>query len=110
MQLDELKRLQAEVTQSAHALEDSVREEIDAAKSVFTDTVQPLQSAVDDALSDNGPEIAAPHAENQIPVIGAHDAPPEENSAETSPFPLESPGPEAAFPLPASPDPDAPRS
>jgi sec-independent protein translocase protein TatC len=72
--------------------------------------VQPLRSTVDDALSDNGPEPAAPHVENQIPVIGAHDAPPEENTAETSSFPLESPGPEAAFPLPASPDPEAPRS
>jgi len=45
MQLDELKKLQSEVTESARALEDSFRKEIDTARSAVE---TPVQGAVDE--------------------------------------------------------------
>ena len=43
MQLDELKKLQTQVTDSARSLEDSVRKEMDSARSAVA---SPVQSAV----------------------------------------------------------------
>ena len=45
MQLDELKKLQTQVTDSARSLEDSVRKEYDNTRSVFQ---SPAQAAVDE--------------------------------------------------------------
>ena len=45
MQLDELKKLQSQVTDSARSLEDSVRKEYDTARSAFE---SPAQAAVDE--------------------------------------------------------------
>jgi len=45
MQLDELKKLQSQVTESAREMESSVRQEFDGARSAF---VSPAQAAVDE--------------------------------------------------------------
>lgn len=46
MQLDELKKLQSQVTDSARELESSVRQELDAAKSAIESPVTEARSAV----------------------------------------------------------------
>ena len=46
IQLDELKRLQSEVTESARTLESSVRQEYDNARSVIEAPAEAMQSAV----------------------------------------------------------------
>lgn len=51
IQLDELKKLQTQVTESARSLEDSVRQEYDAARSAVVTPVQEAQSAVNELES-----------------------------------------------------------
>src|SRR6185369_2635284 len=46
IQLDELKKLQSQVAESARTLEDSVRQEYDAAKSAIESPVHEAQAAV----------------------------------------------------------------
>ncbi|WP_374328725.1 Sec-independent protein translocase protein TatB [Azonexus sp.] len=62
MQLDELRKLQAQVSESARSLESSVRQEFDAVeRSVST----PVQAAIDDlqaGASKLEPAVAAPAA------------------------------------------------
>lgn len=48
MQLDELKKLQSEVVESARSLESSVRQEMDAARSTFSGIGQDAQAALDE--------------------------------------------------------------
>lgn len=48
MQLDELKKLQSQVVESARTLESSVRQEMDSAKSSFAGIGQEAQSALDE--------------------------------------------------------------
>lgn len=59
MQLEELKRLQAQVVESARTLESSVRQELDAARSTFAGIGQDAQHALD-ALQDAPEAPAAP--------------------------------------------------
>ena len=56
MQLDELKKLQTEVADSARSLESSVRKEFDSARSVIETPVQTVISDLDAAV----PVSAAP--------------------------------------------------
>jgi sec-independent protein translocase protein TatB len=76
MQLDELKKLQMEATESARALEQSVRQEIDSAQSVFADIAQETQTTLaglESAATDvenktNSSADNAPLAENRLPA------------------------------------------
>lgn len=51
IQLDELKKLQSQVTESARSLESSVRQEFDAARSVVETPVQSVAAEVESAAS-----------------------------------------------------------
>lgn len=51
IQLDELKKLQSQVTESARSLESSVRQEFDAARSVVEAPVQSVAAEVESAAS-----------------------------------------------------------
>jgi sec-independent protein translocase protein TatB len=86
IQLDELKKLQSEFSTTAHALESSVRQEIESAQSVFSDLAHEARSTRDDL------KTTAENTEN---------APPEE-------VPVESPALSSPTPKPAPPDPHAP--
>lgn len=69
MQLDELKKLQTQVAESARTLESSVREEMDAARSTFSGIGQDAQSALDE-LKATAEQPASPLADSlplQIP-------------------------------------------
>ena len=57
MQLDELKKLQAEVSESARTLENSVRQEFDAARSAIA---SPAQAALDDLAATAASASAGP--------------------------------------------------
>lgn len=57
MQLDELKKLQTQVTDSARSLEDSVRKEFDGARSIVE---TPVKEAVSQLESVGQPVAAAP--------------------------------------------------
>ena len=46
MQLDELKKLQSQVVESARAMEDSVRQEVESARSAVSDPVAEVQAEV----------------------------------------------------------------
>lgn len=59
MQLDELKKLQSQVVESARTLESSVREEMDSARSTFSGIGQDAQSALDE-LKATAEQAAAP--------------------------------------------------
>lgn len=60
IQLDELKKLQTEVTESARSIEDSVRKEFDAARSAVEVPAQAAAAELDDAAKQLGEETAAP--------------------------------------------------
>lgn len=62
MQLDELKKLQTQVTDSARALEDSVRKEYETARSAIEEPVQAAQAAVADL------EATAQQAAETLPL------------------------------------------
>lgn len=66
MQLDELKKLQAQVAESARSLEDSVRQEYDAAKGAITSPVQEAQAAVAE-LESGVAQAVAPEQEPATP-------------------------------------------
>jgi len=59
IQLDELKKLQAQMAESAQSFEDSVKQEVDAARAAF---VSPAESALADleANRTGTPVLAAP--------------------------------------------------
>lgn len=59
MQLDELKKLQSQVAESARSLEDSVRQEVDAARSAVVAPVHEAQAAVA-GLEAGLADVAAP--------------------------------------------------
>lgn len=71
MQLDELKKLQSQVTESARSLEESFRQNVDSARAAVE---QPVQSAVADleatakSLETSVHQAAAPVAESSAPV------------------------------------------
>lgn len=68
IQLDELKKLQSQVTDSARALESSVRQEFDAAKTALEAPVHEAQAAVAELESVASPAVVdaiAPAVENQ---------------------------------------------
>jgi sec-independent protein translocase protein TatB len=52
MQLDELKKLQTQVTDSARSLEDSVRKEMDTARSAVASPVQSAVAELDSTAKD----------------------------------------------------------
>ena len=60
IQLDELKKLQTEVTESARSIEDSVRKEFDDARSAVEVQAQAAAAELDDAAKQLGEETAAP--------------------------------------------------
>lgn len=68
IQLDELKKLQSQVTDSARALESSVRQEFDAAKTALETPVHEAQAAVAELESVASPAVVdatVPAVENQ---------------------------------------------
>ncbi len=68
IQLDELKKLQSQVTDSARELESSVRQEFDAAKTALEAPVHEAQAAVAELESVASPAVVdatAPAVENQ---------------------------------------------
>ncbi|MCE1239266.1 MAG: Sec-independent protein translocase protein TatB [Azonexaceae bacterium] len=67
MQLDELKRLQAQVAESARSLETSVRKEFDGVRSSVEAPAQALASEVDEAVKSVSSEVQSA-AEPQAPV------------------------------------------
>ena len=66
MQLDELKKLQSQVTDSARSLEESVRQEYDSARSTFQ---TPVQSAIDELN-------ATARQANELPAAALEAGPP----------------------------------
>lgn len=74
MQLDELKKLQSQVAESARSLESSVRQEFDAAKSALEAPVHEAQAAVAE-LEAGVTAAAAPVAEaaSQVTAVPAPD-------------------------------------
>lgn len=60
IQLDELKKLQTEVTESARSIEDSVRKEFDAARSAVEVPAQAAAAELEDAAKQLSEETAAP--------------------------------------------------
>ena len=75
IQLDELKKLQAEVTESARALESSVRQEYESARSAVQSPLQEAQASLAEldaqALAVGPPAPPAPSA----PMAAAQDKP-----------------------------------
>ncbi|HZX33297.1 MAG TPA: Sec-independent protein translocase protein TatB [Rhodocyclaceae bacterium] len=78
MQLDELKKLQAQVAESARSLEDSVRKEVDTARSVIEtpahDAVAELEATAK-SLEQSVADTSAPAAEPPAAVIAKEDKP-----------------------------------
>jgi len=68
IQLDELKKLQTQVTDSARAIEDSVRKEYESARSSVTAPVEAVQAAVGDLQSSLNESLAAPPAVTPAPL------------------------------------------
>jgi sec-independent protein translocase protein TatB len=64
MQLDELKKLQSQVTDSARSLEDSVRKEFDSARTAIE---TPVQAAVGELESATQVASSAPVAPAELP-------------------------------------------
>ena len=60
IQLDELKKLQTEVTESARSIEDSVRKEFDAARSAVEVPAQAAAAELEDAAKQLSEATAAP--------------------------------------------------
>lgn len=90
MQLDELKKLQSQVVESARTLESSVRQELDAAKSSFEGVGQEAQSAL--------AELQATAAPVEVARLDSLD--------DMGPSPVPGPGP-ASFEAAVSPPPEA---
>ena len=68
IQLDELKKLQSQVTESARSLEDSVSKEYESARSSVTAPVEAVQAAVGDLQSSLNESLAAPPAVTPAPL------------------------------------------
>lgn len=68
MQLDELKKLQSQVTESARSLEDSVRKEYESARSSVAAPVEAAQAAVGDLQSSLNESFASAPAVSPEPV------------------------------------------
>lgn len=86
MQLDELKKLQSQVVESARTLESSVREEMDAARTTFSGIGQDAQSALDElkaTAEQPASPLAAPQS-LQVSDAGAEPTPPAETSRSPS--------------------------
>lgn len=90
MQLDELKKLQSQVVESARTLESSVRQELDAAKSSFEGVGQEAQSTL--------AELQATAAPVEVARLDSLD--------DMGPSPVPGPGP-ASFEAAVSPAPEA---
>jgi sec-independent protein translocase protein TatB len=60
IQLDELKKLQTQVSESARSLEASVRQEYDAARSAIAAPAEAAQAAVSDLQSSLNDRVSAP--------------------------------------------------
>lgn len=63
MQLDELKKLQSEVTESARSLEDSVRKEYETARTAIEAPAQAAVAELNGVAQQLGEPAAAPAAE-----------------------------------------------
>lgn len=78
MQLDELKKLQSQVAESARSLEDSVRKEVDAARSVIEtpahDAVAELEATAK-SLGQSVADASAPAPEPVVAAIAKEDKP-----------------------------------
>ena len=72
MQLDELRKLQSQVTESARSLEDSVRKEYEAARSAVEAPVQEAKAAVAELESGvtQSPALAPSATPSTAPVGG----------------------------------------
>lgn len=77
IQLDELKKLQSQVSDSARALESSMRQEFDAAKSALEAPVHEAQAAVAELESVARPTVAdvTPPADVALPAIDSQTKP-----------------------------------
>lgn len=63
IQLDELKKLQSEVTESARSLEDSVRKEFDSARAAIEVPAQAAAAELNDAAQQVAQSAAVPVAD-----------------------------------------------
>ncbi|WP_371323219.1 Sec-independent protein translocase protein TatB [Dechloromonas sp. ZY10] len=68
IQLDELKKLQSQVTESARSLEESVRKEYDSARSAVAAPVESVQAAVGDLQSTLNESLAVAPAVTPVPL------------------------------------------
>jgi len=80
MQLDELKKLQSQVAESARSLETSVRSEFDAAQSALASPFQEAQSAVAELEASARSAVSEPVLETPAPEAPAV-TPPEKTAA-----------------------------
>ncbi|MGE5946437.1 MAG: Sec-independent protein translocase protein TatB [Betaproteobacteria bacterium] len=91
MQLDELKKLQSEVTESARALETSVRKEYESARAVVETPAQAAAAEVDSVVGQLNASLAEP-----APVPAAQAAPVAMDAAVPPAAPVEAAGKSAA--------------
>jgi sec-independent protein translocase protein TatB len=71
IQLDELKKLQAEVTESARSLEDSVRKEYETARAAVVVPAQTAVAELNEAVQQVTQTAAAPITEATAPLAEA---------------------------------------
>ena len=71
IQLDELKKLQAEVTESARSLEDSVRKQNETARASVEVPAQAAVAELNEAVQQLTQTAAAPIAEATAPLVEA---------------------------------------
>ncbi len=71
MQLDELKKLQSEVTDSARAIETSVRKELDSARVAVETPVQEASSGLNESVHALAPAPSASPVAAQMPAAVA---------------------------------------
>ena len=79
MQLDELKKLQAEMQESARSFERSISSEVQVVEQLVDQTAQSVQSVIDEPVSTVVAEAT--------PVAGDVVAPPTANAVEDAPAP-----------------------
>jgi sec-independent protein translocase protein TatB len=91
MQHDELKKLQSEVTESARALETSVRKEYESARAVVETPAQAAAAEVDSVVGQLNASLAEP-----APVPAAQAAPVAMDAAVPPAAPVEAAGKSAA--------------
>ena len=79
MQLDELKKLQADMQDSARSFEQSIKSELHSVEQAVEQTVQSAQSAVQEAstaVNESMPVIEAPVAQAAVEPVAASESAP----------------------------------